>query len=305
MIGATNATPNGGIPATDRDDGHPTFATLRPRLFGIAYRVLGSSAEANDVVQEAWLRWEACDQNAVRNPAAFLATTTTRLALNVAQSARLRRETYVGQWLPEPVDTRDDPALGAERSEALELAVLLLLEKLRPRERAVYVLSEAFDYSYAQIAEMLGITEAHARQLASRARKFLGGERRRAVSSEEHRRLFEAFLAAARAGDRARLEQLLTSDVVSYSDGGGLAVAAPRPIVGRERVAKFVVGVLTKTWSDAALDGVEANGRAAVLVSRQGKALGILTIGVSTDGVDRAFWVVNPNKTAGLAPARR
>jgi RNA polymerase sigma-70 factor, ECF subfamily len=191
------------------DDAHSTFAALRPKLFGNAYRVLGSSAEAEDVVQEAWLRWRASDHDAVRDPAAFLATTTTRLALNVAQSARSRRETYVGQWLPEPVDTREDPALGAERSEALELAVLLLLEKLRPRERAVYLLSEAFDYSYAQVAQTLEITETNARQLASRARKFLARERRQAVSAEEHRRLFEAFLAAARAGDRAGLEQLL------------------------------------------------------------------------------------------------
>ena len=197
------------------DDDDPTFAALRRKLFGIAYRVLGTSAEAEDIVQETWLRWQACDRNAVRNPAAFLGTTTTRLALNVVQSARSRRETYVGEWLPEQVDTDDDPSLGAERSEALELAVLQLLEKLQPRERAVYVLSEAFDYSYAQIAEMLHLTEANARQLASRARKSLGGERRRAVSAEEHRRLFETFLAAARAGDRARVEQLLASDVAT------------------------------------------------------------------------------------------
>lgn len=181
--------------ATDADR---TFASLRPRLFGIAYRVLGSSAEAEDVVQETWLRWQESDRSAVRNPAAFLGTTTTRLALNVAQSARSRRETYVGQWLPEPVDTRDDPALRAERSEALALAVQLLLGKLRPRERAVYVLSEAFDYSYAQIAEMLQLTEAHARQLASRARKSLGAQRCKPVSAAEHRRLLDAFLAAAR-----------------------------------------------------------------------------------------------------------
>jgi RNA polymerase sigma-70 factor, ECF subfamily len=225
------------------DDADATYAALRPRLFGIAYRVLGSSAEAEDVVQETWLHWRACDRAAVRNPAAFLATTASHLALNIAQSARSRRESYVGQWLPEPVDTHDDPALGAERSEALELAVLQLLEKLRPRERAVYVLSEAFAYSYAQIAGMLQISEANARQLASRARRFLAGERRRAVSAEEHRRLFDAFLTAARAGDRAGLEQLLASDVVSYSDRGGLTVAAPKPIIGSTRVARFVAGI--------------------------------------------------------------
>src|SRR5262245_35253316 len=175
----------------DRPDGDdPTFAALRRKLFGIACRVLGTSAEAEDIVQEAWLRWHASDRSAVRNPAAFLATTTTRLALNVAQSARARRVTYLDQRLPGPVlDTDDDPALSAERSEALELAVLQLLEKLSPRERAVYVLSEAFDYSFAEIAEMLHLSEANARQLASRARKLLGGERRRAVDAEQHRGL--------------------------------------------------------------------------------------------------------------------
>jgi len=191
------------------NDADSTFAALRPKLLEIAHRVLGSSVEAEDVIQEAWLRWRASDHDIVRDPPAFLATTTTRLALNVAQSARSRRETCVGEWLPEPVDTRDDPASRAERSEALQLAVLLLLEKLGPRERAVYMLSEAFDYSYFQIAEILEITETNARQLASRARRFLTRERRLVVSAEQHRRLIKAFLKAARAGDRASLEQLL------------------------------------------------------------------------------------------------
>jgi len=212
------------------DDDDPTFAALRRKLFGIAYRVLGVSTEAEDVVQETWLRWQASDRTAVRNPAAFLGTTTTRLALNVAQSARSRHETYDDGWLLEPVDPHDDPAVGAERSEALELAVLQLLEKLRPRERAAYVLSEAFDYSFAQIAEMLEITEANARQLASRARKFLGSERRRPVSAEEHRRLFDAFLVAARAGDRTGLLELLMSDAVSYSDDGGSEGSLREPL---------------------------------------------------------------------------
>lgn len=190
------------------DDADSTFATLRPTLFGIAYRVLGSPVEAEDVVQEAWLRWRASDRDAVRDPTAFLATTTTRLALNVAQSARSRREACVAELSPEPVDTRDDPAMRAERSEALALAVLVLVEKLRPRERAVYVLSEAFDYSHARIAQVLEITETNARQLASRSRKLLARERRQTVSVTEHRRLLEAFLAAARGGDHAGLEQL-------------------------------------------------------------------------------------------------
>jgi RNA polymerase sigma-70 factor (ECF subfamily) len=182
------------------------FVGVRPRLFGIAYRMLGSVTEAEDILQEVWIRWQGADRDAVLDPPAFLATMTTRLAINVAQSARARRETYVGPWLPEPVDTRADPRLGAERGEALELAVLLLLERLPPPERAVYVLREAFDYSYAHIADALQVSEANARQLGSRARKHLAGERRSPVDAGERRRLLEAFVAAVQAGDAAGLE---------------------------------------------------------------------------------------------------
>jgi RNA polymerase sigma-70 factor (ECF subfamily) len=135
----------------EHDDALSAFAEVRPRLFGIAYRMLGSAAEAEDIVQDVWLRWQSANRSVVENPRAFLTTTTTRLCINVAQSAQARRETYVGTWLPEPVDTSMDPGLGAERDEALKLAVLVLLEKLSPTERAAYILREAFDYSYSQI----------------------------------------------------------------------------------------------------------------------------------------------------------
>ncbi len=140
------------------DDGVSVFESVRPRLFGIAYRMLGSAAEAEDIVQDAWLRWQGTDRSAVADPPAFLATATTRLAITFVQSARSRRETYIGPWLPEPVDTSGDPRLGAERAEALEFAVLLLLEKLSPTERAAYILREAFDYSYDQIAHTANIS---------------------------------------------------------------------------------------------------------------------------------------------------
>src|SRR6476660_7260258 len=146
---------------TENDDGLSVFFDARPRLFGIAYRMLGSAAEAEDIVQDVWLRWQSTNRSAVENPPAYLATTTTRLCINLAQSAHTRRETYVGTWLPEPVDTSADPAIGAERDEALKLAVLLLLEKLSPTERAAYVLREAFDYPYRQIAEILQTEEAN------------------------------------------------------------------------------------------------------------------------------------------------
>lgn len=176
------------------DDGVSVFESVRPRLFGIAYRILGSAAEAEDIVQDAWLRWQGTDRSAVVDPSAFLATATTRLAITFAQSAQSRRETYIGSWLPEPVDTSGDPRLGAERAEALEFAVLLLLEKLSPTERAAYVLREAFEYSYDQIAHTIRSTEANARQLVTRARKHISDGRRKSVSSREQQRLLNAFV---------------------------------------------------------------------------------------------------------------
>lgn len=193
---------------TDLEDAAAVFMSVRPRLFGIAYRMFGSVTEAEDLLQEVWLRWQACDRGAVLNPAAFLATTTTRLAINTLQSAQVRRETYLGPWLPEPVDTSADPYLGAERGEALELAALLLMEKLTPNERAAYVLREAFDYPYGLIADILRSTEPAARQLVSRARRHMTEERRTPVSAAAQRKLLATFLAAARSGDMAALERL-------------------------------------------------------------------------------------------------
>lgn len=290
-------------PGSTLDEAATRFASLRARLFGIAYRMLGSVAEAEDVVQEAWLRWQATDRESVLDAAAFLVTTTTRLAINVAQSARARRETYVGQWLPEPVDTTGDPALGAERDQALELAVLLLLEALPPAERAAYVLNEAFDYPYAQIADMLSVSEANARQLASRARKHLANGRRDPAPPSEQRRLLGAFLAAARGGDMGGLERLFASDVVSYSDGGGAVRAAGKPIAGVQRVAHFLTAVSRWVWEDAVVTPRDANGHAAVLIERAGAPFALLTVGASHDGIDRVFWVMNPAKLAAIAAA--
>lgn len=285
------------------DHATSVFVGVRPRLFGIAYRMLGSVTEAEDVVQEAWIRWQAADRDAVIDPPAFLATMTTRLAINVAQSARVRRETYVGPWLPEPVDTSADPGLGAERGEALELAVLLLLERLPPMERAAYVLREAFDYSYAQIAHTLQASEAGARQLASRARKHLAAERRAPVDAAEQRRLLEAFLSAAQAGDAAGLERLFTADVVSLSDGGGVVRAARTPVAGKERVVRFLVAISRWLWVDATLGWVEANGRTALLIRREGAAHALLTIDAGATGIERILWVRHPAKLAGIARA--
>ena len=290
-----------GAEVGEHDDGLSAFAGVRPRLFGIAYRMLGSASEAEDIVQDVWLRWQSTNRKAVENPPAFLATTTTRLCINLTQSAHSRRETYVGTWLPEPVDTSSDPGLGAERNEALKLGVLLLLEKLSPTERAAYVLREAFDYSYDQIASILQMGEANVRQLVSRARKHIADGRRTPVSANEQRRLLEAFIAAAQKGDMAGLEEILAEDVVAYADGGGLVRAAGVPVSGRERVKTFVEAISKYIWKGVSVDFVEVNGQAAVLVFRDGVPAMLGTIDASAQGIEQIMWFLRPSKLAAVS----
>jgi len=287
--------------ATDLAQAEQQFSAARRRLFGIAYRILGSAAEADDVLQDAWVRWQTYDRSTVRNPDAFLTTTVTRLAINVAQSARVRRETYIGPWLPEPVDTSADPTLGAERGEALEVALLMLLEKLTPTERAAYVLREAFDYPYEQIAEIVGHSQASVRQLVSRARRHLGEERRAPVAPEAQRRLLTAFVAAAKAGDVALLERLFAEDVVSYSDGGGAVRASKFPVVGRPRVAKYHHAFAERFWAGVDVEPADVNGRPAVTLSRDGELFAVLTVRATADGIDRVLWMMNPHKLAAVS----
>jgi len=282
------------------DEALAVFGAVRPRLFGIAYRMLGSASEAEDIVQEAWLRWQGTDRSVVEDPPAFLATITTRIAINELQSARARRESYVGPWLPEPVDTSADPTLGAERAEALGFAVLVMLERLTPTERAAYVLREAFAYPYDQISEIVQLSEASARQLVSRARKHLAGERRREVSQEEQRRLLTAFLSAAQTGDLHELERLFAEDVVSYSDGGGLVRASKFPVVGRERVAKFIRAFHTHFWDGVDLTETETNGQPSVVLSREGTTFAVVTLVSGARGIDQVLWMMNPQKLAGV-----
>lgn len=190
------------------DDGLSAFLDLRHNLFGVAYRMLRSAAEAEDIVQDVWLRWQTTDRSIVLDPPAFLMAMTTRLCINRCKSARSRRETCIGTWFSEPVDPTPDPCMDTERRDALKGAVLILLEKLRPTERAVYVLREAFDYSYRQIAEILQIKETNVRQLLSRARKHIAVRRPAAVNSAERRRFLAVLTDAAQNGDLGRLEGL-------------------------------------------------------------------------------------------------
>ncbi|MEU7695487.1 RNA polymerase sigma-70 factor [Microbispora hainanensis] len=287
----------------DLDEAAATFEGLRPRLFGIAYRILSSATEAEDLLQDVWLRWQAYDRDTVADPGAFLATVTTRLAINALQSARVRRETYVGPWLPEPVDTGNDPHLGAERGEALSFAVLLLLEKLSPTERAAYVLREAFDYPYRRIAEIIEASEAAVRQLVSRARKRIVSERRNPVTRDEQRRLLTAFVAAARVGDLAKLEELLAADVISYSDGGGAVRAAHFPVVGAFRVAKFIRAFASRFWAGVEVEWADVNGQPAALLRHDGELFTVLTVNASEEGIDQVLWLMNPAKIAPLSAA--
>ncbi|MEU3794264.1 sigma-70 family RNA polymerase sigma factor [Streptomyces fructofermentans] len=287
----------------DLDDAVAAFVKLQPRLFGIAYRMLGSAAEAEDIVQEVWLRWQKTDRSVVLSPAAFLSSTTTRLSINVAQSARVRRETYIGPWLPEPIDTSNDPVVGAERAEALDLALLLVLERLNPTERAAYILREAFDYAYPEIAEILNLTTVNVRKIMSRARRHVASEQRENVDPDEHRELLDAFVAAARRGDVASLEALLTPDTISLSDGDGIRGAARIPVLGRSRVANLSTAV-PRFWSTVDARDVEANGRGGVLLYRSGRPSTFLTVAATRRGIHQVMWVFNPSKIAAFFESR-
>lgn len=284
-----------------QEAGLAEFEQVRPRLFGIAYRMMGTASDADDVVQDTWLRWSRTDRSAVRDPGAFLATTATRLAINALTSARATRETYIGPWLPEPVSTTDDPALGAERAEALEMAVVRLLERLAPKERAAYVLREAFDYPYRDIAELLDTSEANARQLVRRARDHIAVERAVPADPDQQAQILGAFLTAAQSGDLAALESVLTAQVTAVSDGGGVVSAARVPIIGRAKVARFVLGTLEKFAAGAYSTLVEVNGSPAVITIRDGRPDTVLSFDIGADGINTLLFVRNPDKLHAVA----
>lgn len=287
--------------AGDLDEAATIFTGVRPRLFGIAYRMLGSASEAEDLVQDVWLRWQVTDRSVVHNPGAFLATTTTRLAINELKSARARRETYIGPWLPEPIDTSADPFLGAERGEALELAVLMLMEKLTPHERAAYVLREAFDYPYAQVADILQSTEPAVRQLVNRARKHVAGERKIPVPETAQRELLATFLEAARTGDLEALEKLFAADVASISDGNGARQVSRKAVVGATRVAKYIAAFSTWYWDGVDLQWVTTNGQSSAIMRRGDTLLGMVTIVASAEGIEQVLWMLNLAKITTMA----
>ena len=293
-------------------DPSASFEPHRRRLLGLAYRMLGSMAEAEDAVQEAYLRWHDADREAVADPRAFLITTTTRICLDVLKSARVRREEYVGPWLPDPVtDTAAlAPDAQTEMAEDLSVALLLALDRLSPLERAAFLLHDVFDYSFTQVADTLGRNEAACRQLASRARTRVrearpaGAIPARAGSSAvdaKHAELLSAFVTASRSGDVAMLTRLLASDAKLVSDGGGKVVAALNVIQGADRVAAFLAGVVRKGWTDdltVRLDTI--NGLPGLIVS--GADGLVQTSAFEIEGaVVKAIYVVrNPDKLRHL-----
>jgi RNA polymerase sigma-70 factor (TIGR02957 family) len=284
---------------------------LRPRAFAIAYRMLGSVSEAEDVVQEGLLRLHGVLESGerVEVPEAYLATVVTRLGIDRLRSAQVRRETYIGEWLPEPVVTggATDPATHAEMSDSLSLAFLVLLERLSPEQRAVFLLREVFDYEYADIARIVGKSEAACRQLAVRARRHVDQDRPRFdASRQEQDELARKFLSAAETGDLDGLESLLAHDVALHGDGGGKVRAIARPIFGRHRVARALVTWMKTTAS--AIDGftvkaIEVNGQPAALgLDGQDRVLAVISLDIADGQIQGINAVANPDKLHHLGP---
>lgn len=293
------------------EDSLRVFSRYRDLLFSIAYRMLGSAADAEDMLQETFIRWQQSPRGNVQSPRAFMVTVISRLCLQQFESARARREEYVGHWLPEPVLTgkHDDPSASSRLNESLSVGFLLLLEKLTPAERAAFLLYEVFDYKYPEVADIVGKSEANCRQLVRRAhQRITAGRPRFKTSPEQHKKLMKEFLAASSSGELARLVALLSSDVVLYSDGGGKANAALNPIYGRDRVARFLFGAIQKSVPANVVTRFEQiNGQPSVIYSLPDGRVGcVLNFDVADGLVQNIYIMTNPDKLGRLprSPAR-
>lgn len=277
------------------------FTQNRQYLLSLGYRMLGSMADAEDLVQETYLRWQQASTDEIRSPRAFLTTVLTRLALNHLDSARVRREQYVGPWLPEPIVTTE-PTDPAELSESLTMAFLVVLESLSPLERAVFLLHEVFDYSHAEVAEITGSTEAACRQAFRRAKAAVAERRPRfRTSPTAAEQLTTRFLDALQAGNIDDLLSMLHQDAVSYSDGGGLTRAALNPIYGADRVARFLIGVARKGGRELQREPVLINGQPGFIGFLHGELSSAMVLDIEDDRVRTVYIVVNPQKLQNLA----
>jgi RNA polymerase sigma-70 factor (TIGR02957 family) len=277
------------------------FEAYRALLFTIAYRMTGSAADAEDLVQDAYVRYASTDRDVVRDVKAFLVTILTRLALDRLKSAQKQREEYIGPWLPEPVFTGidGDPYARATRDEKIEMALLRTLERLSPQERAVLLLYEVLDHDHNEIADLLGITAAASRQLLHRAKERVAAEKQRFTPPpEQQRRLIESFVAAAAHGDVAALRSVLAEDVVTLADGGGKTFAAKRPVEGADAVAKLWAGIVTKFGAGVEIAIEEVNGELALVGRRDGAIVSIGMFTFAGDRIAEIVSIVNPDKLA-------
>lgn len=282
------------------------FETYRPLLFSIAYRMLGSVMEAEDMVQEAWLRYRTTPLESIRSPKAFLSTVITRLCLNQLDTARVKREAYIGPWLPEPLLTAEDqspsPADEVEMRESISVAFLVLLETLTPVERAVFLLRQVFEYEYAEIAAMVGKDEAACRQLFSRAKKHIAEHRPRfKPTPEQHRQVLDRFVSAVTDGDVDGLNRMLADDVTMWADGGGkIKGAATRPLHGREAVATFLMASTRLAVEGYRAELAELNGEPSVILRSGDKAFLVVFIELEQDQVREIRVIGNPDKLQRL-----
>ncbi|KRG66017.1 RNA polymerase subunit sigma-24 [Stenotrophomonas humi] len=279
-----------------------TFQTHRPRLQALAYRLLGSRTDAEDVVQDAWLRWANADISAIRDAEAWLVTATTRLGLDRLRALKRERLQYVGPWLPEPLeihlepDTSSDPAQVFALADDVSVAFLALLEQLGPEERAAFLLKEAFDHSYQQIGELIGHSEANCRQLVHRAKQRLqAGRPRFQAAPDQHRRLLARFMEAAQRGDSEAIQALLHANATLVSDGGGVVTATVRPLRGAERIGRLYWAIARRGAALPARLGY-VNGELAILRFAQGKLASFTTVEVDGDRIVALYSVLNPNK---------
>ncbi|MEJ8639538.1 RNA polymerase sigma-70 factor [Streptomyces sp. NPDC006475] len=279
------------------DPATEAFVAHRDLLFTVAYEMLGSAADAEDVLQEAWLRWVKVDQSQVRDQRAFLVRITTRQALNRLRTLKRRREAYVGPWLPEPLLTAPDVAEDVELSENLSLALMYILETLSPTERAVFVLREVFDFGYEDIAAAIDKSAAAARQIAHRARRHVDARRPRTPASpEEARAALESFRSALATGDLQGLLDVLAPDVVFVSDGGGLRLAALRPVVGPDKVLRYMAGSVDKAGGVLTGESTTVNGNPGLVLRLDGVVDGVLAFRVENARVTGLYYVRNPEK---------
>ncbi|MGN9786817.1 RNA polymerase sigma-70 factor [Nonomuraea sp. ZG12] len=284
------------------DSATEAFVAHRNLLFTVAYEMLGSAADAEDVLQETWLRWMKVDMGQVRDQRAYLVRITTRRSLDRLRTMRRRKEAYIGSWLPEPLLTAPDVAEDVELAESVSMALMLVLEMLSPTERAVFVLREAFTVSYDEIASAVGKSPAAVRQIAHRARRHVDARRpREVVSPSQARAALESFQRALEARDLQGLLDVLAPEIVLVSDGGGVKRAAPRPITGADKVARFIVGGLGKAEVALTGESTVVNGNPALLVRVDGEIDGVIAIDVEGARITGLYYVRNPAKLTRIA----